>query len=120
MGYMGYMPCWAPPMPCWTPAWSWTVLNELEVDSISTTAAAFTGQGGGSGAAVEYLIDQGATSPVVSVQTTAGATSTTWTATALTPGFHAHHFGSLPQGAKLTLSATDAMARLRWCEPVCC
>ena len=28
--------------------------------------------------------------------------------------------GGLPPGAKITLKATDAMARLRWCEPVCC
>jgi len=113
MGCMTYMPCW-------TPTWAWVVLNELEVDSTSTSAAAFTGEGGASGASVEYLVDQGAASPAVSVDIVAGGTTTTWTATAIAPGFHAHRFGPLPQGAKLTLSATDAMARLRWCEPVCC
>lgn len=107
-------------MPCWTPNWAWVVLNELEVDSTSTSAAAFIGVGGASGASVEYLVDQGAANPAVTVDIAAGGTSTTWTATAITPGFHVHPLGPLSQGAKLTLSATDAMARLRWCEPVYC
>lgn len=107
-------------MPCWTPNWAWVVLNELEVDSTSTSAAAFTGAGGASGASVEYLIDHGAAAPAVTVEIADRATNTTWTAATVTPGFHAHRLGPLPQGAKLTLSATDAMARLRWCEPVCC
>jgi hypothetical protein len=113
MGCMTYMPCW-------TPTWAWVVLNELEVDSTSTSAAAFTGVGGASGASVEYLVDPGAAAPAVTVEIAAGATNTTWTAATVTPGFHAHRLGALPRGAKLTLSATDAMARLRWCEPVCC
>jgi hypothetical protein len=113
MGCMTYMPCW-------TPTWAWVVLNELEVDSTSTSAAAFTGEGGASGASVEYLVDQGAAAPAVTVDIAERGTSTTWTATSITPGFHAHRFGPLPRGAKLTLTATDAMARLRWCEPVCC
>jgi hypothetical protein len=105
---------------CWTPSWHWFVLSELEVDSTSTSAAAFTGLGGANEASVEYLIDQGAATPAVTVNIVAGGSTTTWNATTVTPGFHAHRFGSLPQGAKLTLSATNAMARLRWCEPVCC
>jgi hypothetical protein len=106
--------------PCWTPTWTWVVLNELEVDSTSTSAAAFTGEGGASNATVEYLIDQGAAGPAVTVAIVAGGTTTNWTATALTAGFHHHRFGPLPPGAKLTLTGTDVMARLRWCEPVCC
>lgn len=113
MGCMSYAPCW-------TPAWAWLVLNELEVDSTSTSAAAFTGEGGASGASVEYLVDKGAASPAVTVAIDTAGTSTTWTAPAVTPGFHAHRLGPLPRGAKLTLTATDAMARLRWFEPVCC
>jgi hypothetical protein len=116
---MAYMTC----APCWTQTWAWVVLNELEADSTSataTSAAAFIGTGGASGASVEYLIGQGATGPAVTVDIAAGAMSTTWTATVVTAGFHAHRFGPLPEGTKLTLTATDAMARLRWCEPVCC
>ena len=45
------------------PSLAWVVLNELEVDSTSTSAAAFTGEGGASGASVEYLVDKGAASP---------------------------------------------------------
>jgi len=113
MCYMGYAPCW-------TPAWSWVLLNELEADSKDPTAAAFTGQGGGSGAIVEYLVDKGASSPAVEVDIAGGGMTTTWKATDVAAGFHAHRFGGLPPGAKITLKATDAMARLRWCEPVCC
>jgi len=117
MGYMTCMPCWAP---TWAPAWAWVVLNELDVDSTNTSATAFTGAGGASGATVDYLVDQGAASPVVTVVIVAGGATTTWTDTAITPGFHTHRLGSLPEGAKLTLTATDAMARLRWSEPVYC
>jgi hypothetical protein len=106
--------------PCWRPGWYWLVLNELDVDSTSASAAAFTGVGGAADVSVEYLVDQGAAGPAVTVNMITGSSTTTWTATSVTPGFHAHRFGSLPQGVKLTLSATDAMARLRWCEPVCC
>jgi hypothetical protein len=113
MCYMGYAPCW-------TPAWSWVLLNELEVDSKNPVAAAFTGEGGGSGATVEYYVDKGAASPTIEVDIDSGGTTTAWKATAVTAGFHAHRFGAIPRGAKLTLKATDAMARLRWCEPVCC
>lgn len=115
MGYPGYMGC----MPCWTPDWSWVVLHELEADSGSPTAQAFTGSGGTSGLTVEYLVNKGAASPAVTVEIDAGA-ATTWKAAALTAGFHAHRFGPLPAGAKLTLTVKDVMARLRWCEPVCC
>jgi hypothetical protein len=106
--------------PCWAPVWAWILLNELEADSTSTSAAAFTGEGGASNAWVEYWVDKGAASPAVTVTIDSGSTTTTWTATKVTPGFHAHGFGAVTRGAKLTLAVTDTMARLRWCEPVCC
>jgi len=115
---MGYMH--QPYMPCWTQAWSWIVLNEIEVDPTSTAAAAFIGAGGATTASVEYWIDTGASSPAVTVGIGSGGGTTTWSASDVAPGFHAHRFGPLPRGAKLTLAATNAIARLRWCEPVCC
>lgn len=102
------------------PVWGWLVLHELEVDATSPDAGTFTGAGGASGATVEYLVEAGAAAPVVSVDIAADNFSTTWKDTAIAPGFHVHQFGPLPAGAKLKLSATDAMARLRWCETVCC
>jgi hypothetical protein len=116
MGYLGHMGC----APCWAPAWAWILLNELEADSTSTSAAAFTGEGGASSAWVEYWVDKSAASPAVTVTIDSGGTTTTWTATALTPGFHVRRFGSVPRGSMLTLTVTGVMARLRWCEPVCC
>jgi hypothetical protein len=107
-------------VPWCVPSWGWLMVHELEVDTSSTTASAFTGTGGASGATVEYLVDQGATSPSVSVNIAAGGLTTAWTDTAIAPGFHFHQFGPLPHGAKLTLTASNAIARLRWCEPVCC
>jgi len=107
-------------VPYCMPSWGWMVLHELEVDPSSTTATAFTGAGGGSGATVEYLVDKGAASPSVSANITADGLSTAWSDTGIAPGFHFHRFGPLPRGAKVTLSATNAMARLRWCELVCC
>src|SRR3954467_11706111 len=104
--------------PCWTPSWAWILVNELDVAPASTSAAAFTGEGGASGAVVEYFIDPGAPAPRVTVDIVSSGTSPTRTAPPATTGFPAHHFGPLPSGTKLMLQATDAMARLRWCEPV--
>jgi hypothetical protein len=58
--------------------------------------------------------------PTVTVIITRDGASTTWKDTAVAPGFHEHHCGPLPAAAKVTLSVTDAMARLRWCEIVRC
>ncbi|HET6183644.1 MAG TPA: hypothetical protein VFA03_08620 [Acetobacteraceae bacterium] len=117
MGWMGGWNCCAP---CWTPAWAWVLVNEIEADSSSPSAASFVGESGAGDATVEYFIDQGASSPAVTVTIVAGGSTTTWNASALGVGFHAHHFGGLHRGTKVTLTATNAMARLRWCEPVCC
>jgi hypothetical protein len=117
MGAMGYA---AGCSPRWTPEWALVLVNELDVDSTSPSAAAFIGEGGASDVTVDYLIDQGASSPAVTVTLLAGSSTTTWTATTVTAGYHVHHLGAQPRGTKLTLTATSAMARLRWCEPFCC
>lgn len=113
MGWMGHAPCW-------TPCWAFMLVNEIEADATSPSGAAFIGEGGAGDVTVDYLIDQGASSPAVTVTLVAGGATTTWNATDVNAGYHAHHFGAQQTGTKLTLTATNAMARLRWCEPVCC
>lgn len=117
MGWMGYGMGRAP---CWTPGWAFMMVNELDVDNTSPSGAAFIGEGGSSAVTVDYVIDQGASGPAVTVTIVAGGATTVWNAGTVTAGYHAHHFGAQPRGTKLTLTATNAMARLRWCEPVCC
>jgi len=98
----------------------YVVVHELDVDPSNTATSGFIGAGGASGATVEYLVETGAPAPQVTVEIVAAGPTTQWQDTAIAPGFHVQHFGPLPRGAKVTLSATDAMARLRWCEKVCC
>ncbi len=113
---MGYMM----PSPWCAPTWMYVVVHELDVDPSSTAATGFIGAGGASGTTVEYLVDTGAPAPQVSVDIATSGPTTNWQDTGIAPGFHVQHFGSLPAGAKVTLSATDAMARLRWCEVFSC
>jgi len=112
------------------PSWCWghghmvqhfVLVHELEADPSSTIASAFAGEHGGRNAVVEYLVSAGASSPSVEVMTvdTGGATAD-WKDSAIAPGFHVHHMGHLQPGAKVTLTVAAAMARLRWCESVCC
>jgi hypothetical protein len=80
----------------------------------------FAGSRGGMGTVVEYLVDTGAIGPSVEVQVTSGGGVSDWKDTAIAPGFHVHHIGHLSPGAKVTLTVAAAMARVRWCETVCC
>jgi len=96
------------------------LVNEVEADPTSPGAASFAGAGGGFGAIVEYLVDAGAAAPAVEVAITSGGSTDDWKDSAIAPGFHIHHLGHLPPGAKITLTATEAMARVRWCETICC
>ena len=70
--------------------------------------------------AVRSQVDTGAVAPSVDVTIVSGGATTDWTDTAIAPGFHVHHIGPLAPGAKVTLTVAAAMARVRWCETVCC
>ena len=107
-------------MHCGCGGMGFVLVNEIEADPTSKSAANFTGEGGGHSAVVEYFVDAGASAPSVEVTITSGGSTQDWKDTAIAAGFHAHHLGHLPPGAKVTLTVAAAMARVRWCETVCC
>jgi hypothetical protein len=70
---------------------------------------------------LEYLIEAGAKSPAVKVTSTFNAADSTWSAADVAPGYHVEEaFMRVKPGTKTTVTVTDAMARLRWCETICC
>jgi hypothetical protein len=110
------------PNPCCGPAGPlpYLLVCELEVDADSPSATAFTGGQGAWNATVEYLVDQGVSDPAVEVTIQSNGATTDWKDSGIAPGFHSKTLGPLAAGAKISLTATNSLARVRWCEPVCC
>jgi hypothetical protein len=106
--------------PQWSGSTGFVLVHELEADPSSTSASAFAGAHGGKNAVVEYLVDAGASAPIVEVTVNTGAATADWKDTAIKPGFYVHQLGHLAPGAKVTLTVAAAMAHVRWCETVCC
>ncbi len=96
---------------------------ELSVSSGGAdTAEALVGGASTVHLSLEYLVDSGASAPSISV-TAASSTGSTSTFTETPPatGYQVkRHFMNIEPGTKVTINATDATARLRWCESFCC
>ena len=108
----GYVPFLValPPMPQ-------THVRAIEVDAVTTSAVAVTGGNSESRLTVEYYLDAGATSASVTLTIVSEGQTTTWSDTNIVAGYHVHdQLPSFPPGAKLTLQASTALARVRWCE----
>jgi len=70
---------------------------------------------------LEYLVDAGAASPTVKVTTAAGSSSATWSDDTPAEGYTVRQSVlSAAPGTKVTLAVNNAIARLRWCELICC
>jgi hypothetical protein len=93
---------------------------ELDADPKNASATAFAGHQGAWNLTVEYLVDQGAAKPEVAVSIVKDGATTKWHDSGAKPGFHHATLGPVAPGAKLSLNVTNLLARLRWCEPVCC
>ena len=62
-----------------------------------------------------------AASPTVKVTTAAAGSSATWSDDAPAEGYTVRQAVlSAAPGTKVTLAVNNAIARLRWCELVCC
>jgi hypothetical protein len=99
------------------------MLLAREVD-VDTTTPSKDGMVGGSrtvSLSIEYLVDAGAASPSVKLTTTVGSSSATWSDDTPAEGYTVHQavLNAAP-GTKVTLAVNNALARLRWCELVCC
>jgi len=128
-GWHGYAggPCHHVPVPMWWPVapspthWPLTVPQEVAADAANSPQEGFVGGQSDAHLTLEYLVAAGATSPTVTVTIEVGGSVSTWTDTGIAEGYHTKEdFAALPPGAKLTLEVSEAVARLRWCETVCC
>jgi hypothetical protein len=105
----------------WAPGYPLTVPAERAVDPGNSPQDVVVGGRGTVHLSLEYLVESGAAAPEVKVTITSGGTTSTWTDTGIAPGYyHKHDFMSVEPGAKLTIEVTDAFARVRWCESICC
>jgi hypothetical protein len=107
-----------PVMPVSAPT---TMVRELEVDAETTSREALVGGISEPRMTLEYLIEEGVEAPSVSVTVSGSGQTLEWTATDTAAGYHVYdQFGAVKPGSKVTLEASGALARLRWCEAVCC
>lgn len=97
------------------------VPQEVVVDNTVTTKEALIGGYGSVHLTLEYLPKEGATSASIQVSVTLAGNTVTWQETPIAGGYHVKtDFSAAAPGSKVTVEATDVMARLRWCERVCC
>ncbi|QEX20387.1 hypothetical protein FRZ61_03040 [Hypericibacter adhaerens] len=113
------------PVPCMPsdckPCSELVVPREIEVDAASSPQQGFVGGHGETHLTLEYLVDAGAAAPAVEIKLETGGTTQTWSATDLAEGYHVEDgFLAAEAGTKVSISVTDALARLRWCERICC
>jgi hypothetical protein len=99
------------------------VPHELNVPA-SSTAPADALVGGTSddiSLSVEYLVEPDAGSPSVTLTTTSGTSTSTWSDSTPTTGYHVQEgVLSVKAGTKITLAVSNVTARVRWCEIVSC
>ena len=94
---------------------------ELSVVSGGTTQQALVGGVGPVKLSLEYLVESGATGPTITVTTTSSGTSSTWTESPTASGYQVKpDFMNVAPGTTVTVGASGATARLRWCESFCC
>jgi hypothetical protein len=94
---------------------------EISVASGGTSAQALVGGTTTVHLSLEYLVDSDASSPSVTVTTASDGTTSTWQETTPGTGYQVKaHFMNVAPGTVVTVDATEAAARLRWCETFCC
>jgi hypothetical protein len=117
-----YVPVCVPapcaPAPC---APSTVVPFELSVDGETPSLDALVGGLSSVHPTLEYLVEDDAAAPAVTVTITANGTTITWSESAIDPGYHVKNdLPDIAPGSIVQLEAVDATARLRWCERLCC
>lgn len=108
------------PWPC-MPWQEMIVPRELEVDAASSPQTGLVGGRADARLTLEYLVDPGAAAAKIEVTLESEGTTSTWSATSLDEGYHSEEgLLSAPAGTKVTVAVTEASARVRWCERICC
>ncbi len=94
---------------------------ELSVDAGSTPQEVLIGGKCDVHLSLEYLADTGAAAPSVDVKITSDGTTSTWSESPIPSGYQVKSdFMTVKPGAKVALAVTEAIAKLRWCETICC
>ena len=94
---------------------------ELSVASGGESAQALVGGSAPVYLSMEYLVDTGAKAPSITLTATSDAATSTWQETSPGSGYQVKaHFMSIQPGTTLKVDATEATARVRWCESFCC
>lgn len=102
---------------CCTPKPSMFIPQELAVDTTTPTKDTFVGGSRDAALTMEYMPITGATSPSVTLQVEDSGGTTDWNITSVPDGYHVKSkFAVAAPGAKLTLTANECLARLRWFE----
>jgi hypothetical protein len=95
--------------------------REIDVDTATPSKDGLVGGARPVFLSLEYLVDAGAASPTVKVVTASGGSSATWSDDAPVEGYTVRQAVlSAAPGTKVTVAVNNAIARLRWCELVCC
>ena len=98
-----------------------TVPRDLAADATNTSQNGLVGGSGQVSLSLEYLVETGASSPTVTVNTTSDGVNATWSDDTPTVGYHVlEALLSVKPGTKVSITVNNATARLRWCERVCC
>lgn len=118
-GTGGCLPC---PPPVCEVGRPMTIPHEIEASGSTTTVTAMVGGREAARVTVEYLVAEGAPTPAtVKATATSGGSETVWSDTDPAAGFHVQEAVLTVQpGSTLTLEVANIMARLRWCETICC
>jgi hypothetical protein len=94
---------------------------EISVASGGASAQALVGGTAIVHLSLEYLVDSGASSPSITVTTASNGTTSTWQETTPATSYQVKaDFMNVQPGTTVTIDATEAVARLRWCETFCC
>nr|MEA2799106.1 hypothetical protein [Phenylobacterium sp.] len=95
--------------------------REIDADTATPSKDGLVGGSRPVFLSLEYLVDAGAAAPTVKVTTAAGGSNATWSDDTPAEGYTVRQAVlSAPPGTKVTLAVNNAVARLRWCELVCC
>jgi len=97
------------------------VPHDMDVQQSTTPQSALVGGSEDASLTLEYLVDSGAASPSVTLTTTTGSATSTWTDATPTVGYHVQEaLLSVQPGTTITLAVNNVTARVRWCETICC
>jgi hypothetical protein len=121
-GHGGWGPCvvLVCPPPCGTP-YPQRVPHELSVDAESSPRQVLVGGKCDVHLSLEYLADEGDAAPSIEVRVIVDGTTSTWSESPIPSGYQVRDdFLTVKPGSRVEVTVTQAMARLRWCETICC